>query len=590
MNEKKILNYFIFLLVLTLGLSFTYAVDDYFCKDTNLWKTTITNDCVEKAPTCKCDNNAVWVPDTNNCSYDVNTWVPETTVCPCGNGVTIYGVCTIECVEGEWVPDYCTEEICTTECWTEEICEPLGDPSFNDQVDYCEGLGENFADDDETNCYYDAGNGCLSAPFEFCENVCETVEYECGGEWNCTSWEGVCTPDIIIPDSMNCGCGNGYFNKQTYTGLCGNGYWYVQNGDYNCPCDCNNTIITTTEFVGTNHPNCLTECGSANKVYPFGSFGFGFDTFCNIGTPSPAIIGFPAPGNSVNWTCNGLDGGETGCFAGQGERLDGNGVCGSAAKTYLRNENSFGTDTFCAYGNPNSNLTDSNFPPIGGFTDWVCVGDSGKATPHCIAKKSDSFCGTAAGDYSANESFPRGDYCLYSRPLQTLPKNPIFGESSTWVCADENNDPVWCLATRGGTSIIGPGGGKNSILSCTGEAIDGNVFINARCSSNTSVDLNLVFANTLEPISISPSVIDCTTSGATTQINLDSSIEIEKTRVLLATCNVSNYLPNCVVCSRQTFLSFNKFAAKMNIPDSSPLMVIVLLITVLFILTQKQKK
>ena len=50
-------------------------------------------------------------------------------------------------------------------------------------------------------------------------------------------------------------------------------------------------------------------CGSANHTYLYQATSFGSDTLCKSGNPFPTTVTFPAPGASVQWTCQGINGG-----------------------------------------------------------------------------------------------------------------------------------------------------------------------------------------------------------------------------------------------------------------------------------------
>ena len=50
-------------------------------------------------------------------------------------------------------------------------------------------------------------------------------------------------------------------------------------------------------------------CGTASQTYLYQATGFGSNTLCKSGNPYPATVTFPAPGGSVQWTCQGSNGG-----------------------------------------------------------------------------------------------------------------------------------------------------------------------------------------------------------------------------------------------------------------------------------------
>ena len=90
------------------------------------------------------------------------------------------------------------------------------------------------------------------------------------------------------------------------TGATLNGRALAQNGavtlDTNTISWARTCAVVSTPVAGV--------CGTANKTYVYTATSFGADTICSAGTPSLSPT-FPAPGNSVTWTCAGTNGGSS---------------------------------------------------------------------------------------------------------------------------------------------------------------------------------------------------------------------------------------------------------------------------------------
>jgi len=50
-------------------------------------------------------------------------------------------------------------------------------------------------------------------------------------------------------------------------------------------------------------------CGTANKTYAATTTSFGSDTLCSAGNSNPATVAYPGLGQTVSWTCQGINGG-----------------------------------------------------------------------------------------------------------------------------------------------------------------------------------------------------------------------------------------------------------------------------------------
>ncbi|OQB08443.1 MAG: hypothetical protein BWY21_01273 [Parcubacteria group bacterium ADurb.Bin216] len=51
------------------------------------------------------------------------------------------------------------------------------------------------------------------------------------------------------------------------------------------------------------------ECGTANKEFYATVAGYGSNTFCSVGSPSPSSPAFPTSGSPASWQCSGVNGG-----------------------------------------------------------------------------------------------------------------------------------------------------------------------------------------------------------------------------------------------------------------------------------------
>ena len=125
-------------------------------------------------------------------------------------------------------------------------------------------------------------------------------------------------------------------------------------------------------------------CGTASQIYPYTAVSFGSDPLCSAGTPSLSPT-FPTPGNSVIWTCAGINGGSSSgnCTATVGSipPTPVNGICGTAAQPYSYTVTSFGSDPLCSAGTPSLSPT---FPTPGNSVIWTCAGiNGGSSSGNC---------------------------------------------------------------------------------------------------------------------------------------------------------------------------------------------------------------
>lgn len=142
-------------------------------------------------------------------------------------------------------------------------------------------------------------------------------------------------------------------------------------------------------------------CGSAAKIYPYGSPGYGTDNFCDLsltwGTSAPVVASFdpympilpsfppsfPSPGSSVSWMCDST----VACSASQAAMpvIPIDGTCGNADKiVYPSASSAYTPYTQCSSGTPSN----ASFPSAGNTVTWTCSGiDGGSASPTCSASR-----------------------------------------------------------------------------------------------------------------------------------------------------------------------------------------------------------
>ncbi|VVB74865.1 Uncharacterised protein [uncultured archaeon] len=171
-------------------------------------------------------------------------------------------------------------------------------------------------------------------------------------------------------------------------------------------------------------------CGSATgKTYPESVVRYYPDTQCTNGTPTNTA--FPAPGQTVMWNCDGINGGNDAynCYASRTL----NGACGTAGgKQYPFSATSFGSDTFCS---KSTNTPIVSFPAAGSSVYWTCQGSSSGSNASCTAMhKLDGYCGNAARNYSPAETGWGATNTFCNSGTYTAPAFPDIGKSALWEC------------------------------------------------------------------------------------------------------------------------------------------------------------
>ncbi|MFA5169686.1 MAG: type II secretion system protein [Candidatus Paceibacterota bacterium] len=124
------------------------------------------------------------------------------------------------------------------------------------------------------------------------------------------------------------------------------------------------------------------------------------------------------------------------------------GSCGTASKTYLYTETTYGSDTFCIQGT--ANPSSPSFPELGSSTNWTCPGSNGGTTANCTASRgatpTSGSCGTKDGKYASIEP-TETQACL------TGTITNMTGTYS-WTCAGSNGGDSPSCATVAATYTV----------------------------------------------------------------------------------------------------------------------------------------
>jgi hypothetical protein len=298
--------------------------------------------------------------------------------------------------------------------------------------------------------------------------------------WSCAGANGGTTATCSasrgnVPVNGECGPANtADYRDMPTDGLCavGTPSAVVKDGAW---------IWTCTGENGGTTANCRAYiavdglCGAADSAYAYDAAGFGSDTFCESGTANPASPVFPAPGQSVNWSCEGAHSGNTvGCAASVNASPE-DGVCGTAdEKTYAYNAEGFGQDTLCRTGTPNPESV--TFPVPGNGVDWNCIAVNGGTTnARCHADVAatpiDGVCGTANG--GSFEAAPETNLCAIGTPSSVSQEG-----SWLWDCFGSNGGQIAnCRATVSQTGSVC---GNQTVEA--GEQCDGSDVCTAQCT------------------------------------------------------------------------------------------------------------
>lgn len=196
-------------------------------------------------------------------------------------------------------------------------------------------------------------------------------------------------PDALLPISNNCNIGSDCSiaimailgnaailrdpdssNHYTYSS---DGYDYIINSVLSNEENYYFDSVTGRYSISASSPPAPGNgvCGLSNSSSFYSS---PIDNLCTFGTPS--IVSGEGP---WSWTCNGVT--EVSCSA--NKNIDG--ICGDANnKEYAFGDSSYGGDTICSVGNPES-IPD--FPLIGGTSNWICSGQYEGLTATCSSSR-----------------------------------------------------------------------------------------------------------------------------------------------------------------------------------------------------------
>ncbi|MFZ2522854.1 MAG: hypothetical protein WAW92_00540 [Minisyncoccia bacterium] len=164
------------------------------------------------------------------------------------------------------------------------------------------------------------------------------------------------------------------------------------DGPYFSPASLTQTLVDEG-FIGwdiTYTPSNIDtdgSCGTAAINYTPNQTNFS-GSFCASGVASPSSPGFPDPGFTTTWQCLGSGNGiDATCSATRDPLAPIYGSCGTANRTYLWAESSYGTDTFCSSGNLSPGTP--SFPNPGFSSLWQCLGSNGGGDAFCQATRGD---------------------------------------------------------------------------------------------------------------------------------------------------------------------------------------------------------
>ncbi|OQB09153.1 MAG: hypothetical protein BWY21_00889 [Parcubacteria group bacterium ADurb.Bin216] len=151
---------------------------------------------------------------------------------------------------------------------------------------------------------------------------------------------------------------------------------------------------------------CTTTLQSINGECPAETNAYTIPTATCI-SGNPSSISGEGP---WTWVCEGINGGTNSSTCTVNKSIDG--VCGTANRTYVSTEISYGLDTYCSAGNSSS---PPSFPTQGTSSSWTCLGLNGGLEVDCVASRE-------KGDQSAP-----GAPTMASRTSSSITLNTISG-------------------------------------------------------------------------------------------------------------------------------------------------------------------
>ena len=229
-------------------------------------------------------------------------------------------------------------------------------------------------------------------------------------------------------------------------------------------------------------------CGTADdKIYPQSATGFGGDTACSAGTPSPNPV-FPTAGNSVEWKCIGSSGSGPWCMASHcnpATDCNGHGNCNatSAESSWCTCNTGWNTSVSCAdcatdyyptvfYASSSANACVVRCTPTTcgdhGYCNYATPTTSQPCT--CLEGWAGSTCNVCATNY-----YPVVGSCVYCNPETTCNShgacnpnpadiyNMCYQCDTDWIGGDcgtpqpyNCNTQTWqCTACTSGMCVFG---------------------------------------------------------------------------------------------------------------------------------------
>lgn len=135
-------------------------------------------------------------------------------------------------------------------------------------------------------------------------------------------------------------------------------------------------------------------CGTAHKTFSHEETSFNNLTFCSSEITPSVSLTFPNYGESISWSCDGVNGGSIAQCTAIRENIPEpiNGECGTASRNFLFSEVEFSDLTFCSTDSQPNEIP--VFPEGGGSTSWECNGEHNGVTAQCYATRNSEFTNT----------------------------------------------------------------------------------------------------------------------------------------------------------------------------------------------------
>jgi len=224
------------------------------------------------------------------------------------------------------------------------------------------------------------------------------------------------------PSSGTCGANNNAnLSTAPTTNLCTTGTASAVSGSGPWSWTCAGVNGGSTASCATGGVPSSGSCGANNNA----NLSTAPTTnLCTTGTAS-AVSG----SGPWTWTCAGTNSGSNdSCSANKIV----NGSCGTANKTYLYTDTTYGSDTFCATGTVNP--TAPTFPTLGSSTTWSCDGLNTGTNQSCTASRGGTpvagSCGTKNGKYASTT--PEGTAACATGTLSNMTG------TYSWTCDGSN--------------------------------------------------------------------------------------------------------------------------------------------------------